>query len=70
MESQRYELDALDVDVIKLALRNDVDLKRYVPEVMRLCARLNIREPPWMEEPDVADRVAANRQNWPKREED
>lgn len=68
LESRTYELDALDLDVINLALRNDVaELKRYVPEVMRLCARLNMREPPWLEDADVADRVTANRRSWPKR---
>ncbi len=67
MDSRSYDLDALDLDVIKLALRNDIDLKRYVPEVMRLCARLEIAEPSWLDDPDVSERVQANRASWPKR---
>jgi hypothetical protein len=47
MESHSYELDALDLDVIELALRNDIDLKRYVPEVKRLCTRLALPSRPW-----------------------
>jgi hypothetical protein len=43
MDSRSYELDALDLDVIKLELRNDIDLKRCVPEVMRLCAKLDLK---------------------------
>jgi hypothetical protein len=37
VDSRSYALDAPDLDVIKLALRRDIDRKRYVPE-MRLCA--------------------------------
>ncbi|MET1082082.1 MAG: hypothetical protein ABWY12_03395 [Burkholderiales bacterium] len=33
-----YELDPSDRDIVRMALRGDVDLRRYVPEVMR-CAR-------------------------------
>jgi hypothetical protein len=50
VDSRNYELDALDLDVIKLALRHDIDLKQYVPEVMRLRAKLNIREPAWLKD--------------------
>ena len=64
-----YELDRIDRDIIRMALRGDVDLRRYVPEVMRLCARLRITEPPWLEDdPAVADRVAINRPEWPERD--
>ena len=59
----QYELDSLHRDTIRLALRGDVDMKRYVPEVMRVCAALDIDEPPWFEDEDVADRVALNRDN-------
>ena len=64
-----YEFDRVDRDIIRMALRGDVDLRRYVPEVMRLCARLRITEPPWLEEDaSIAERVALNRAEWPKRE--
>jgi hypothetical protein len=52
-----YALSDLDRDTIRLALRGDVNMKRYLPEVMRVCAVLRIHEPPWMEDEDVADRV-------------
>ena len=35
-----YALDIIDRDIIRLALRGDADMRRYVPEVMSLCARL------------------------------
>jgi len=62
-----YELDIIDRDIIRMALRGDIDLRRYVPEVMRLCANLDITEPPWLEDPAIAERVADNREEWPKR---
>lgn len=62
-----YELSNLDLDTIRLALRGDVNMKRYVPEVMRVCALLDIDEPPWLEDEDVAERVALNREQWRKR---
>ncbi len=65
----RYELDTIDRDIIRMALRGDMDLRRYVPEVMRLCARLDITEPPWLDDPVIAERVALNREEWPKRPE-
>lgn len=40
-------------------LRGDVDMRQYVPEVMRMCARLRITERPWLDEdPTIAERVA------------
>ncbi len=65
---KEYLLTSLDRDIIRLALRGDVDLRRYVPEVMRVCWKLDIREPPWFEEDVVRDRVALNRESWPKRD--
>lgn len=63
-----YRVDEIDREIVRMALRGDVDLRRYVPEVMRLCARLDIAEPPWIDEdPAVAERVALNRDQWPKR---
>jgi hypothetical protein len=67
MSEAQYRLNSMDLDMIRLALRGDVDMRRYVPEVMRLCARLGLVEPPWLDEPEVADRVALNRRQWPKR---
>lgn len=68
MATHRYDLDSIDRDIVRMALRGDVDMRRYVPEVMRLCARLGIAEPPWLDSPEVAERVALNRAEWPKRE--
>ena len=59
--------DVLDRDVIRMALRGDIDMRRYVPEVMSLCARLEIAEPPWMEDESVRERVELNRPDWPRR---
>ena len=53
-------LDPAERDVIRLALWTG-DVKRYVPEVMRICAKLQVDEPRWFDDPDVRDRVAANR---------
>ena len=64
-----HQVDSIDFDIIRLALRGDADMRRYVPEVMRLCARLGIDEPPWLQDADVAERVALNRARWPKRDE-
>jgi hypothetical protein len=55
------DLDVAERDVIRMALRGDIDLRRYVPEVMMICAKLDISEPPWMEEEGVRERVAFNR---------
>ena len=33
-------------------------MRRYVWEVMRLCAKLEIAEPPWFEDESVRERVA------------
>lgn len=62
-----FDLSDLDRDIIRLALRGDANMKRYVPEVMRVCALLDIDEPPWLQDEDVAERVALNREQWPKR---
>lgn len=35
-------------------------MKLYVPEVMTVCAKLGIDEPPWFEDEDVRARVEAN----------
>ena len=56
-----YDLTPPERDVIRLALRGDVDLRRYVPEVMMICAKLDITEPPWMEDESVRARVEFNR---------
>ena len=66
-EPTPYVLDIVDRDIIRLALRGDVDMRRYVPEVMSLCARLEISEPPWMEDEAIRERVELNRADWPKR---
>jgi hypothetical protein len=64
----KYELDRVDRDIVRMALRGDIDLRRYVPEVMRLCERLRIIEPPWLDDDQaLAERVALNRAEWPKR---
>jgi len=56
-----YDLNAAERDVIRLALRGDVDMRRYVPEVMDICAKLGISEPPWFDDESVRERVAFNR---------
>ncbi len=63
-----YVLDFVDRDIIRLALRGDVDMRRYVPDVMSLCGRLDIHEPPWMDDEAIRERVALNRADWPRRE--
>jgi hypothetical protein len=55
------DLNLPERDVIRLALRGDVDMRRYVPEVMGVCAKLNITEPPWMEDAEIRERVELNR---------
>ena len=55
------DLNVVEKDVIRLALRGDVDLRRYVPEVMMICAKLDISEPPWMEDESVRERVELSR---------
>ena len=56
-----YDLNLPERDVIRMALRGDVDLRRYVPEVMMICAKLDITEPPWIEDESVRERVEFNR---------
>jgi hypothetical protein len=63
-----YVLDFVDRDIIRLALSGDVDMRRYVPVVMSLCARLDIHEPPWIDDEAIRERVALNRAEWPRRE--
>ena len=63
-----YALDFIDRDIIRLALRGDVDMRRYVPEVMSLCARLDIKEPPWIDDESIRERVELNRAEWPRQE--
>jgi hypothetical protein len=60
-EPTPYVLDIVDRDIIRLALRGDVDMRRYVPEVMSLCSRLDISEPLWMEDEAIRERVELNR---------
>jgi hypothetical protein len=43
-------------------------MRRYVPEVLSLCARLEIAELPWLDEDSVRVRAQANREEWPRRE--
>jgi hypothetical protein len=63
MADKTVTLDSAERDMVRLALRGDVDMRRYVPEVMRLCAKLGIDEPPWFEDEAVRERVAVNRPN-------
>jgi hypothetical protein len=67
LPEKSYKLTSIDRDTVRLALRGDVDMALYVPEVMRLCARLHIAEPPWLDDPGLAERVELNRTQWPKR---
>ena len=67
-DPRAYVLDIIDRDIIRLALRGDVDMRRYVPEVMSLCARLDITEPPWMDGEAIRERVELNRPEWPRPE--
>ena len=60
-----YDLHRIERDVIRLALRGDVDMRRYVPEVMSVCHTLGLPDPPWFEEESVRERVEANRDNMP-----
>jgi hypothetical protein len=60
-----YDLHPIEVDMVRLALRGDVDMRRYVPEVMSLCLKLGLEDPPWFEDELVRDRVEANRGNMP-----
>lgn len=63
-----YPLDVIDRDIIRMALRGDIDMRRYAPEVVSLCARLDIGEPQWMDDDSVKERVEALREEWPRRE--
>jgi len=60
-----YDLHPVERDTIRLALRGDVDMRLYVPEVMSLCFKLGLPDPPWFEDEAVRDRVAADRDNMP-----
>ncbi len=57
-----YDLSIPEVDTIRLALRPDVDIRRYVPEVMSICRKLGLPDPPWFEDAEVRERVAFNRE--------
>jgi hypothetical protein len=60
-----YDLHPLERDMIRLALRGDVDMRLYVPEVMSLCYKLGLPDPPWFEDDLVRERVEVNRPNMP-----
>jgi hypothetical protein len=60
-----YELHPVEVDTVRLALRGDVDMRRYVPEVMSLCFKLGLPDPPWFADEAVRERVAMNRPTAP-----
>jgi hypothetical protein len=60
-----YDLHPLERDMIRLALRGDVDMHLYVPEVMSLCYKLGLPDPPWFEDDLVRERVEVNRPNMP-----
>jgi hypothetical protein len=55
------ELTPIERDTVRLALRGDVDMRRYVPEVMSVCQKLDIEDPPWFSEEAVRERVELNR---------
>jgi hypothetical protein len=66
-----YVLDRIDGSIIHMALATgEESMWRYVPEIMSLCARLDIAEPPWFEDDKVRERVEANRAEWPRRDQD
>jgi hypothetical protein len=58
-----YDLHPLERDMVRLALRGDVDMRLYVPEVMSLCYKLGLPDPPWFEDDLVRERVEVNRPN-------
>jgi hypothetical protein len=60
-----YDLHSIERDTIRLALRGDVDMRKYVPEVMSVCVKLGLPDPPWFEDEAVRESVAANRDNMP-----
>jgi hypothetical protein len=45
-----------------------MDMRRYVPEVMSLCYKLGLPDPPWFEDDAVRERVAMNRPHMPTKE--
>jgi hypothetical protein len=65
---KEFVLDRIDLSIIQYALRGDVEMWRYVPEVMSLYARLDIKEPPWMEDEAIRERVEMHRAEWPRRD--
>jgi hypothetical protein len=60
-----YDLHPVEREMVRLALRGDVDMRRDVPEVMSLSFKLGLPDPPWFEDEKVRDRVADNRDNMP-----
>jgi hypothetical protein len=52
LPTDSYELDSLDLDVIRLALRGDANTRRYVPEVIRLCGKHQLARPSDAPSPD------------------
>jgi len=62
------ELTMIDRDIIRMALEGDIDMRRYVAEVMALCHKLDIVEPTWLEDEVLRERVQLNRREWPKRD--
>ena len=69
MRGQDYKLTPVERDIIRMALHAPsypkTDLRRYVPEVMLVCLKLGLREPPWFEDPACKARVEMNRENIP-----
>ena len=61
----RYDLHPVERDMVRMALRGDVEMRGYVPEVMSLCFKLGLPDPPWFEDEEVRERVAANRDSTP-----
>ena len=74
MMGEDFKLTTLDRDIIRMALfapsYPKTDLRRYVPEVMILCLKLGIRDPPWFEDPACIERVRLNRENIPRWRQD
>ena len=59
------DLRSVEQDMIRLALRSDVDMRLYIPEIMSLCFKLGPPDLRWFEDEAVRDRVVASRDNMP-----
>ena len=46
----KYDLHPVERDMVRLALRGDVEMRGYAPEVMSLCFKLGLPDPPWFED--------------------